>query len=50
MTENEDPEKKGGVWALDQQLDQPMDEEAKKFSNMSEDKVLCLSHPLLILP
>ncbi|CAL9016266.1 unnamed protein product [Prunus brigantina] len=38
MTENEDPEKKGGVWALDQQLDQPMDEEAKKFSNMSEDK------------
>ncbi|PQM39922.1 Potassium transporter 11 [Prunus yedoensis var. nudiflora] len=38
MTENEDPEKKGGVWALDQQLDQPMDEEAKKFSNMYEDK------------
>ncbi|KAI5332326.1 PREDICTED: potassium transporter [Prunus dulcis] len=38
MTENEDPEKKGGVWALDQQLDQPMDEEANKFSNVSEDK------------
>lgn len=34
---------KGGVWVLDQQLDQPMDEEAKRLRNMYQEKVLSLS-------
>lgn len=34
---------KGTVWVLDQQLDQPMDEEAKKLRNPYNEKVSPLS-------
>ena len=43
MSDNGDPEKKGGVWDLDKQLDQPMDEEAKTVRNVCGDQVLSLS-------
>lgn len=39
MATNEDTGDKGGVWVLDQQLDQPMDEEAKRLRNMYREKV-----------
>ncbi|KAK9937185.1 hypothetical protein M0R45_013994 [Rubus argutus] len=38
MATNEDTGDKGGVWVLDQQLDQPMDEEAKRLRNMYREK------------
>ncbi|KAL6282956.1 hypothetical protein ACE6H2_013885 [Prunus campanulata] len=36
--ENTDNNNKGSVWVLDQQLDQPMDEEAKRLRNMYTEK------------
>ena len=30
---------KGSMWALDQKLDQPMDEEAGRLANMYREKV-----------
>ncbi|TQD76857.1 hypothetical protein C1H46_037597 [Malus baccata] len=41
MSDNGDPEKKGGVWDLDKQLDQPMDEEAKTVRNVCGDQTYC---------
>ncbi|KAM5587108.1 potassium transporter 10-like [Rosa sericea] len=38
MATNEETGGKGGVWVLDQQLDQPMDEEAKRLRNMYQEK------------
>ncbi|BFG28454.1 hypothetical protein CerSpe_147280 [Prunus speciosa] len=38
MSADENTDNKGGVWALDQQLDQPMDEEAKRLRNMYKEK------------
>ncbi|XP_004293775.1 PREDICTED: potassium transporter 10-like [Fragaria vesca subsp. vesca] len=35
---NEENGSKGGVWVLDQQLDQPMDEEARRLRNMYQEK------------
>lgn len=32
-------EDKGSMWALEQQLDQPMDEEAERVRNMYREKV-----------
>lgn len=34
---------KGGMWMLDQKLDQPMDEEGEKLRNMYREKVVSLS-------
>ena len=36
---DEDSETKGSMWVLDQKLDQPMDEEAGRLSNMYKEKV-----------
>ncbi|ONI11578.1 hypothetical protein PRUPE_4G114300 [Prunus persica] len=38
MSADENTDNKGSVWALDQQLDQPMDEEAKRLRNMYKEK------------
>nr|XP_011460499.1 PREDICTED: potassium transporter 10-like isoform X2 [Fragaria vesca subsp. vesca] len=38
MAAEEDPDKKGGVWVLDQQLDQPIDVEAKKVKETPINK------------
>ncbi|KAI5667452.1 hypothetical protein M9H77_17305 [Catharanthus roseus] len=38
MEIDEENETKGGMWALDQKLDQPMDEEAGKLRNMYREK------------
>ncbi|KAM5587112.1 potassium transporter 10-like [Rosa sericea] len=38
MAAQEDPDKKGGVWVLDQQLDQPIDVEAKKVKETNIHK------------
>lgn len=34
-------ETKGGMWDLDQKLDQPTDEEAGRLRNMYREKVRC---------
>lgn len=39
MASDEGTENKGSVWVFDQQLDQPMDEEAKRLKNMYKEKV-----------
>lgn len=44
---------KGGMWMLDQKLDQPMEEEAGKLRNVFREKVLffcnlCFFFPLLL--
>lgn len=44
MAADENTDKSSSVRVLDQQLDQPMDEEAKRLRNMHEEKVL--SHSL----
>lgn len=36
---DEDCEMRGSMWVLDQKLDQPMDEEAGRLSNMYKEKV-----------
>ena len=36
---NEEIESKGGMWALEQNIDQPMDEEAGRLKNMYREKV-----------
>lgn len=36
---DEEDESKGGMWALDQKIDQPMDEEAGRLKNMYREKV-----------
>lgn len=43
MATDEGTDNKGRVWVLDQQLDQPMDEEAKKLRNPYSEKVSPLS-------
>ncbi|PRQ30055.1 putative potassium transporter [Rosa chinensis] len=48
MAAQEDPDKKGGVWVLDQQLDQPIDVEAKKVKETNIHKN-CSSMMLLQL-
>lgn len=37
--ENNNNESKGGMWDLEQKLDQPMDEEAGRLRNMYREKV-----------
>lgn len=39
ITTDQDPDGGGTVWNLNQKLDQPMDEEARKLKNMYEEKV-----------
>lgn len=49
-TANEETNK-GNMWDLDQNLDQPMDEEAGRLKNMYREKVrfnLSFGHPLII--
>lgn len=36
---DDDCETRGSMWVLDQKLDQPMDEEAGRLSNMYKEKV-----------
>lgn len=36
---DDEAENKGGMWVLDQKLDQPMDEEAGRLRNMYREKV-----------
>lgn len=36
---DETSESKGGMWVLEQKLDQPMDEEAGRLKNMYREKV-----------
>lgn len=48
MAAEEDPDKKGGVWVLDQQLDQPIDVEAKKVKETPINKVF-FSKMLMIM-
>ena len=36
---SEDDESKGGMWALKQKIDHPMDEEAGRLINMYREKV-----------
>lgn len=43
MATDEDTDNRGRVWVLDQQLDQPMEEEAKKLRNPYNEKVSPLS-------
>ncbi|XP_076921006.1 potassium transporter 11-like [Bidens hawaiensis] len=38
MDINEEIEKEGGIWALEQKIDQPMDEEAGRLKNMYREK------------
>lgn len=38
---NENGDTKGSMWALDQKLDQSMDEEAGRLKNMYREKVRC---------
>ena len=33
------------IWVLDQQLDQPMEEEARRIRNAHQEKVCCKSLP-----
>ncbi|KAF4381305.1 hypothetical protein F8388_016261 [Cannabis sativa] len=40
ITTDQDPDRSGTVWTLDQKLDQPMDEEARKLKNMYTEKKL----------
>jgi len=35
----EDGDGRGGMWVLEQRIDQPMDEEAEKLKNMYREKV-----------
>lgn len=48
-TIDEDTENMGRMWALDQKIDQPMDEEASRLKHMYREKVLsnCVSICLL---
>ena len=39
---SEEDESKGGMWALEQKIDQPMDEEAGRLKNMYREKVTFL--------
>lgn len=39
--DEENNENKGGMWDLEQKLDQPMDEEAGRLRNMYREKVTC---------
>lgn len=39
MTTDQGPDRNGTVWTIDQKLDQPMDEEARKLKNMYTEKV-----------
>lgn len=43
MESVQDGNNEGSMWALDQKLDQPMDEEAGKLRHMNRDKVCSLS-------
>lgn len=36
---DEENDSKGGMWVLDQKLDQPMDEEGGRLRNMYREKV-----------
>lgn len=38
-TMNEESEAKGGMWALQQKFDQPMDEEASRLKHMNTETV-----------
>lgn len=40
MEGNENEGGKGGMWALQQKLDQPMDEEASRLKNMHTESVI----------
>ncbi|XP_062096808.1 potassium transporter 10-like isoform X1 [Humulus lupulus] len=40
MTTDQGPDRNGTVWTIDQKLDQPMDEEARKLKNMYTEKKL----------
>lgn len=43
IDEGSGDETKGGMWELDQKIDQPMDEEAGRLKNMYREKVkMCL--------
>lgn len=39
---DEDAGERSKVWILDQKLDQPMEEEAKRLRNMYKEKVWCI--------
>ena len=39
MQNDEDTDNRGQVWILDQKLDQPMEEEAKRLRTMYKEKV-----------
>lgn len=45
--DEENNENKGGMWDLEQKLDQPMDEEAGRLRNMYREKVTCF---FLLIP
>lgn len=36
---DEDGDNRGGMWVLEQKIDQPMDEEAERLKNMYREKV-----------
>jgi len=36
---DEDGDNRGGMWVLEQRIDQPMDEEAERLKNMYREKV-----------
>lgn len=39
----EDSDSRGGMWVLEQRIDQPMDEEGERLKNMYREKVWCKS-------